>query len=199
MTHEAHPAIDATTLFRSHATVVARVLTSVGVGRSDVEDLVQETFMVAHRKGGFVPSSGEPCAARPTTWLIGIALGLLSNHRKRRRRFALALESHTEAVSGLAEGRQLDQLEALESLKRLQHALDGLGAGEREAFVLCEVGQCSCEEAAAILNVSLGTLYSRLHRARKAVQRFYWDLEGTSSQTKKSAPLNHDAVRKVGT
>ena len=198
MTHEAQPRIDATTLFRLHAGVVARVLASLGVARSDVEDLVQETFMLAHRKGGFVPSSSEPSAARATTWLISIALGLLANHRKRRRRFARALQSHADTVPERAEGRQLDQLQALQSLERLQQAIDGLGAGAREAFVLCEVGQCSYEEAAALLDISVSTLYSRLHRARRAIQLFYADLESAASRTR-VVRHDDDSVKKVGT
>jgi len=73
--------VDVRTLFRAHASFVAAFLRRLGTSGSDIDDLVQEVFLVAHRKGGFRPGSGQP-----RTWLGAIALRVASMHRRTHSR-----------------------------------------------------------------------------------------------------------------
>ena len=80
---EAQPTetIGAEALFRAHASFVAGFLVRLGVRPSDLDDLMQEVFVVAHRRGGF-----QPGPARPTTWLARIAIRVAMAHRRTRMR-----------------------------------------------------------------------------------------------------------------
>src|SRR5687767_1658664 len=68
-------------LFLEHAAWVARFLGRIGAPSRDLPDLVQEVFLVAHRRGGFVAG-----AAKPRTWLAEIAVRVASTARRARRR-----------------------------------------------------------------------------------------------------------------
>lgn len=151
-----HASLDAATLFRAHAAFVARVLHRAGVARDDVDDMVQEVFLVAHRRGGFVPD-----AAKPTTWLARIALGLAANHRRKRR--AIPTDpAHGEALGGG------DPADAGRAAARAQSALWSMDEGKRLVFMLYELEGVPGEEIAASLGIAAGTVYSRLSAARKA-------------------------------
>lgn len=153
--------IDAEVLFREHASYVATFAHRLGVPRHDVHDLVQEVFLVAHRKGGY-----EQGAAQPRTWLCAIAVVLARKaHRERARRDP----SDTPYIEGVTAHDQDPgaRLDTQRSLELVQRALDTLDLDHRAAFVLYEVERESCESIAAALEVPIGTVYSRLHHARK--------------------------------
>src|SRR5262249_2695753 len=74
--------MDTAMLFRAYAEFVAAFLRRLGVAEADIDDAVQEVFLVAHRKGGYVPGPGLP-----RTWVAGIAvLVAQASTRKRLRR-----------------------------------------------------------------------------------------------------------------
>ncbi|MCB9752848.1 MAG: sigma-70 family RNA polymerase sigma factor [Myxococcales bacterium] len=156
------PRIDAAALFREHARFVANFLARLGAARADIDDLVQEVFLVAHRRGGFVPGR-----ARATTWLAEIALRVNSAHRRRGRRRhedPNTSEIVTAVDGGHGPGAQAETRQALE---RVQTALEALDEPKRAVFVLFELAGESCESIAAGLGIPVGTVYSRLHKARK--------------------------------
>src|SRR5690606_36908756 len=103
------------------APYVAAFLRRLGAIPSEVDDLVQEVFLVAHQKGGYTPGP-----ARPSTWLSSIAINLAKSRRRslgRRRedRQELAIE---QAQS--TDKTPLEKMELVESLRRVQAALDTL-------------------------------------------------------------------------
>jgi RNA polymerase sigma-70 factor (ECF subfamily) len=155
-------------LFRAHAAFVAGFLHRLGTPQSEVDDLVQEVFLIAHRKGGYVPGTGKP-----RTWLGAIALRVArSGHRSRSRR----REAAEEPNWALFESQAKDPGEALElraSLERVQRALDTLDLDHRAAFMLYEIEGESCDSIAAAFEVPVGTVYSRLHHARKRFVEAY--------------------------
>lgn len=155
--------LDAARLFRDHAEFVANFAVRLGVRRDEVDDVVQEVFLVAHRRGGFVPGP-----ARPTTWLAEITLRVVSSGRRKLRR---SREDHDEDAIAAAQARKGsspgEQVEASEALGRVQQALDTLDEGKRAVFILFELEGESCESIAAGLGIPIGTVYSRLHKARK--------------------------------
>src|SRR5689334_5045412 len=78
---EAQVDLDAEGWFRLHAQVVAGFLFRLGVGRDELDDWVQEVFLVAHRRGGYVAGP-----AKPTTWLAAIALRISMKAREERQK-----------------------------------------------------------------------------------------------------------------
>jgi RNA polymerase sigma-70 factor (ECF subfamily) len=64
-------------------------------------------------------------------------------------------------------------LEARRSLQRVQAVLEDLSLEQRAAFVLHDIEGESCERIAAMWNVPVGTIYSRLHHARKRFLEAY--------------------------
>jgi RNA polymerase sigma-70 factor (ECF subfamily) len=155
-------AISAGVLFRRHAAFVANFLVRLGVDRSEVDDVVQDVFMIAHRRGGY-----RPGAARPTTWLADIALRVNANRRRGQRRSRVSadmgpVERALDPARSPGEALQLRQ-----SLDRVQEALEGLDEEKRAVFILFELEGESCDSIAAGLGVPVGTVYSRLHGARK--------------------------------
>lgn len=159
-------AIGVETLFREQARFVASFLRHMGTSESDLDDLLQDVFIIAHRKGGYLPG-----AASPRTWLASLAIRVVSARRRSRAR----RPAPSEVPEHLADGAQgpAEQLEARRSLERVQAALEGLSVEHRAAFVLFEIEGESCESIAAMWNVPLGTVYSRLHHARKRFLAMY--------------------------
>jgi RNA polymerase sigma-70 factor (ECF subfamily) len=164
-----HPIpLSADALFRAHATFVALFLARLGARRDDVEDLVQEVFLVAHLRGGYVEAS-----ARPTTWLAEIALRILQNARRAGRRSRL--ENDDLAIAAAVEtGAGPDgRAEGAEELALVQLALDDLKREERALFVLHEIEGQACSAIATDLGIPIGTVYSRLNAARAAFLKAY--------------------------
>jgi RNA polymerase sigma-70 factor (ECF subfamily) len=127
-----------------------------------VDDLVQEVFLVAHRKGGYVPGAGQP-----RTWLAAITLHVArSGHRSRSRRHEAPDELDQDALA-YAGRDPSETLEIKKSLARVQQALDTLDLEHRAAFVLYEIEGEPCDTIAASFGVPVGTIYSRLHHARR--------------------------------
>lgn len=154
--------IGAEALFRAHATFVAAFLGRLGVPAAEIDDLVQEVFLVVHRKGGY-----EQGPAAPRSWLGAIAVRLArgrhrSAGRKREHGDEPALQAAVSPTATPAE-----QLEARQALDRVQRALDTLDLEHRAAFVLYEIEGQSCQDIAGSFGVPVGTVYSRLHSARR--------------------------------
>jgi RNA polymerase sigma-70 factor (ECF subfamily) len=165
---QAPPHLGARELFVAHATFVVRFLTRLGARPSDLDDLVQEVFLVAHRQGGFTPDRG--CA---TTWLAHIAMRVGANARRGLRRRAEQRDDDALTAYPSSSADPHRSAEATESLARVEHALAHLDREQRALFILFEVEGESCEAIALGLGIPLGTVYSRLHKARKSFRRAY--------------------------
>ena len=153
--------VDTEELFRSHASFVARFLHRFGVGPDELDDAVQEVFLVVHRHGGYTPGP-----ATPRTYLASIAVRAASVHRRRAR--ARRDKQADVAPEDLASAQSdaVERLETRESLVRLQAALDRLDPELRAVLILVELEGESCTAIAASQKTPVGTVYWRLHRAR---------------------------------
>jgi RNA polymerase sigma-70 factor (ECF subfamily) len=160
--------LDAGTLFGRHAQFVANFLWKLGVGAQEIEDLVQEVFMVAHKRGGFVSRE-----ARPTTWLAEIAIRVASTRRRSLGRAPTRVD--LKDVHGLAApgSSPAAAAEASQGLGRVQRALESMDVNHRAVFVLYELEGESCEDIAKSLEIPVGTVHSRLHTARKSFQKMH--------------------------
>ncbi|RBY88828.1 RNA polymerase sigma factor [Blastococcus sp. TF02A-26] len=150
-------------LFDRHAAAVHRYL---GRRVGDLaDDLLSETFLVAfRRRADYRPQHVE---VRP--WLIGIATNLVhgSAQAERRRYRALARAAAEPERHGADPGDSAGRLDAEALRGPLAAALAGLAARDRDVLLLFAWGQLGYDEIAAVLDVPVGTVRSRLHRARR--------------------------------
>jgi RNA polymerase sigma factor (sigma-70 family) len=150
-------------LFDRHAAGVHRYLARRVGERAD--DLLSETFLIAFRRRDVYRA--EHVEVRP--WLLGIATNLVHGHvRTEQRRYrALARAAAEPAVNGADPGDSADRLDAEALRAPLAGALAGLKARDRDVLLLFAWGQLTYEEIAAVLHIPVGTVRSRLNRARR--------------------------------
>ena len=149
-------------VFDNHFAAVHRYL-SRRVGRARADDLASQTFVVAfERRAAFRPDALD---ARP--WLLGIATHLLMNERRAERRLLEAVSRL--AARGDASLSHTDR-EPAELDGEVASALAGLDGDMRDVLLLVAWGELSYEEVAEALAVPVGTVRSRLSRARAHVR-----------------------------
>jgi RNA polymerase sigma-70 factor, ECF subfamily len=150
-------------LFEAHGGFVLRLVRRLGVRASDVEDVTQEVFMIAHRR--IADLHGEEQAR---SWLFGIARRVVANHLRKsnRRREQPVTDMPVEASFDPAETLQLNRDRAL-----LERALSRLDPDKRAVFVLFELEGLAMHEIAELVGCPLNTAYSRLYAGRALVQR----------------------------
>ncbi|HSO96222.1 MAG TPA: sigma-70 family RNA polymerase sigma factor [Acidimicrobiia bacterium] len=127
------------------------------VGPDDADDVTQDAYVRAWRA---TPAFRNEATAR--TWLLAIARRACVDalrHRGRRTRLTSRLTSRTTA------GQQPDPAAA----NALEDLVGGLNPDRRDAFVLTQLLGCSYEEAATICGVPVGTVRSRVARARASL------------------------------
>ena len=154
--------LGAAQVYELHADFVWRTLQHLGVRDADLEDLGQEVFVTVHRK-----LSSFDGRSKLTTWLFGICLNLV--HRHRRRAYFRLERPHAEPPERVDPHTPEEQYAGEEARVRLERLLEKLSPERRATFLLFEVEGVSCEEIAERTAVPVGTVYSRLHLARKAV------------------------------
>jgi RNA polymerase sigma-70 factor, ECF subfamily len=126
-----------------------------------VEDLAQEAFLRAFRAlPGFDPDG----AARPSTWLLTIALRLALDARKKGRLPATALDAGLRVVDPKTPETERARRELGVSIAR---AAASLSDDMRAAFVLADVHGFTMLEVAEALGIPESTAKTRLHRARQ--------------------------------
>lgn len=156
----------AATLHRAHAEDVARYLARLGA--RDVADEVQETFLRAHRAGGFVLGNVDP-----RTWLYRIATHVRIEGRRRARRRPADLDEEAMDTAIARAPSPEDDAATRERLSWLSRALDTLSDEQRSVFVLCELEGESRESTGQILEIPIGTVDSRLHHAKEKLKDVY--------------------------
>lgn len=158
-------AVDTEALFRQYAGSVASFLVRLGARREDLPDLVQDVFVTAHRKGGYLPG-----AASPMTFLARLAIDARRELHRRNGRW-LRARNEPLAVHGTGAPAPDQALSEHEAARELERILARMEPGARAVFVLFELDGESCESIAAGLDMKLGTVYSRLHAARKQFRK----------------------------
>lgn len=151
-------------IFRDLAPFVLRALRRLGVREADVDDVVQEVFIVVHRR-----LSDFEGRSTIKTWVYGIAVRVASDYRRRApiRREVLTEPELDRADSSPDPEERAARRQAVERLDRI---LDDLDDDKRAVFVLYEIEGLVMNDVASAVGVPLQTAYSRLHAARKIVQ-----------------------------
>jgi RNA polymerase sigma-70 factor (ECF subfamily) len=154
-------------LYDAHAKFVWRATLRLGVSEEAIEDVVQEIFLVVHRR---LPEfEGR---SSPRTWIYGIALRVARCHRRTALRRRIG--ANGEDPEPLAEdpARAPDAiLEKTEAARLVSALLDELDDDLREVFVLAELEEMSLAEIAEIVGANANTVSSRLRAARKSFDR----------------------------
>jgi RNA polymerase sigma factor (sigma-70 family) len=153
-------------LFDRHAARVHRYLAR-RLGEQTAADLVGETFLIAFRRR----ERYDPGRPDALPWLYGIATTLVGQHRReeaRRHRLHLALVP--DGPEPFPADQVASRVGAAATRPALVAALADLAPGDRDVLLLVAWEQLSYEQVAVALDIPVGTVRSRLHRARRTVR-----------------------------
>jgi RNA polymerase sigma factor (sigma-70 family) len=129
-------------------------------GEEEAEDIVQATFL---RVVGIASSfDNRVASARP--WLFAITAHVAQERKRSLRRWRGALLGLTQIRKGPASP-------STDARADLARGLARLSAAKRTVLVLAEVEGFSCEELATMLEIPIGTVWTRLHHARRELRR----------------------------
>ena len=149
--------------YREHHSFVWRILRHLGVAPAQLDDRLQDVFLVVHRRWhSFDPASSM------RSWLYGICRRVAADQRRAERRGEARLQMVAPPSAAAGPEQALAQAEAEDFVDQF---LAGLDPEKREVFVLAEVEDLSAPEIAAATGIKLNTVYSRLRVARELFAR----------------------------
>jgi RNA polymerase sigma factor (sigma-70 family) len=155
------------------------------VGHDQAAEVASETFARAFAKRG----SFRPDAVDALPWLLGIASKLILHERRRFVRYLAAVERVSTEVRTADREDELGsvdrRLDAPADRARMRVALLTLGDTDRELLLLVCWDELSYEDAAAVLDLPLGTVRSKLHRAKARLR----ELLEPSGRTRDDRPV----------
>lgn len=171
-----------TDAYRAHAPRVGRLLSRLGIAGQDLEDTLQDVFVIVHRK---LPEFEGRSSLK--TWIYAIAIRVARRRRETRFRERMELERRADeaatarlegATASAEEGNPQAYLERLEGMELFDAVISHLDDDKREIFILREVEQLTAPEISKITGVKLFTVYSRLRAANREVKRLLarWQL-----------------------
>jgi RNA polymerase sigma-70 factor (ECF subfamily) len=155
-------------LYERHVDFLWRNARRLGVGDDAVDDVLQQVFLVVHRRLPELAIAGSEKA-----WLFGVLVRVVRDHkrslrRKSPHRFFALTDPETLADD---RGRQPDEsLARAEAAALVQSWLDALDDDKREVFILADIEQLSAREIGEATNTNPSTVYSRLRAARQAFE-----------------------------
>jgi RNA polymerase sigma-70 factor (ECF subfamily) len=145
---------------------------------ADAEDLVQETYLRAYR--GF---SGFEEGNNLRAWMYRILTNtFINSYRKKQREPVTVQEDDLDewylfdklGESGVEPSAEAEVIRSMPD-EDVQKALEALPEGFRLAVLLADVEGFSYKEIAQILGIPIGTVMSRLHRGRRALEKALWE------------------------
>lgn len=152
-------------LFDRHHEAIYRFLSRlVRATAHEADDLVQNTFLEVWRSAARFGGRGAV-----KSWIFGVAANVARHHVRGEVRRRVAQASVAE-VDGPAPRMPDEALMRAQLVGRVEVALTSLSHDLRVAFVMCDLEDISGVEAARVLGVREGTLWRRLHDARKALR-----------------------------
>jgi RNA polymerase sigma-70 factor (ECF subfamily) len=152
--------VDARDLVIVHFDFVWRLLRRLGVPSADVDDAAQHVFVVASaRLPSIIPG-------RERSFLFGVALRTAATLRRdSRRRERWVRTGDADGPSGWLTPHE--ELERRQALTFLDEVLEGLDDDLRTVFVSCDIEELTAAEVAEAQQIPIGTVTSRLRRARE--------------------------------
>jgi RNA polymerase sigma-70 factor (ECF subfamily) len=129
------------------------------------DDLVQATFLAVQRTAGKFRGGSSV-----RTWILGVAANVARHQLRSERRRRAHQAAFVERAGEPAPTRPDAEAERRELWARIARALETMPHDQQVAFILCDLEQVPGVEAARALGVPEGTLWRRLHHARRAVR-----------------------------
>lgn len=152
-------------LFDRYHLPVRRFLARMQTSPGDLDDLVQVTFLDVPRAAvHFDPNRSAKA------WLIGLAAIVVKRHRRTLRRIARRITALAKEPPRLGPPTPAELVAEVESGRRARKALAALAPKKREVFVMVVLEQLSGEEVAQSLGIPVGTVWTRLHHARRELR-----------------------------
>jgi RNA polymerase sigma-70 factor (ECF subfamily) len=180
-----------TALYRRRQAGIYRFALQMCGSEPIAEDVTQEVFMTLVRE----PRMFDPSRGSLAAYLYGVARNQVLRRLEKERHFVAMTDETAEDGNGAASeyasaGQDpLAQLTRHELIETVQQAVLALPAHYREVVVLCELHEMSYAEAAAALGCAVGTVRSRLHRARALLLERLREARGTDEATAHVDPL----------
>jgi RNA polymerase sigma-70 factor (ECF subfamily) len=164
----ARPRLTVAEVHAKHGEFVWKTLYRMGVRSPHLEDVYQEVFLVVHRR---LDSYAGHCAI--TTWLFEVCFRVAAGYRRRAHFRREQLVPDAASVSFVASPSPTPEreLEKRRATERLHDLLGSLNLEQRVVFTMFELEGLTCDQIGENIGVPVGTVYSRLHRARKAFLR----------------------------
>ncbi len=145
--------------------VLLRVARSMTQNHADAEDLVQDTLVRAYR--GIDRFDGR----HPRAWLLTILRNTnINRNRTRRPMLSRDVDGVVGDLAGTPAAERTDEMVDLTLDATIIRALDALDDSFRRVVELVDIDGLSYAEAALVLSVPVGTVMSRLHRARSRIR-----------------------------
>jgi RNA polymerase sigma-70 factor (ECF subfamily) len=148
-------------LYRAHFTFVWRSLRALGVNEANMDDAVQDVFVVVHRQ-----LEGFEQRASLRTWIFAIVHHVASNHRRREQRKGGLVPLDPESPSVHPDPEH--QLHRSQAWQFVRQFVDQLDESKRAVFVLTQIEGLKATEVAEMLDIPVNTVYTRLFHARLA-------------------------------
>jgi RNA polymerase sigma factor (sigma-70 family) len=160
-------------LVRRHAPAIQRYVIR-RIGREQAEDVVAETFLTAFRQRAGYRDDGRDCLP----WLYGIATRLVHRHwRTEIKQLRVLARTGADPVTEPFTERVDAEVTAGAAKRRLAAALAKLPASQRDALLLLVWADLTYEQIAKATGVPLGTVQSRISRARRQLRAQLADLD----------------------
>ncbi len=151
-------------LYEQELKYVWRCLRSLGVRDHELDDAIQDAFLVVQKK---LPEFDAQVS--PKTWLYAIAIRIARRYAERHQRLWRQTALEDEQAQGLASPHNTEaEFDQSQRLACARQALGVLDEDKREVFVLAQIEQMSAPEIAEVTGVPVNTVYSRLRAARSA-------------------------------
>lgn len=162
-------------LFHQHASRLHRYVAR-RAGEAVADDVTSETFLIAFERRGQFDLAHD----NASPWLFGIATNLIHRHRIAEARTLRSTERFVAERTTHSNPNRLDeQVEAHLELKRVAKALRKLSTADRDCLLLFAWENLSYEQIAEAMAIPVGTVRSRLNRARRALRAVPLTEEGT--------------------
>ena len=151
-----------TALYRRHQPPVFRFALQMSGSAEAAEDVTQEAFVILMREAKQYDPNRGPLSG----YLFGIARNLVLRWLDRERPYA-AGDPEADRLESVADARDIfGELNRSQTINALRKAVLALPPNYREVVVLCDLQEMDYAQAAAVLGCAVGTVRSRLHRAR---------------------------------
>jgi RNA polymerase sigma-70 factor (ECF subfamily) len=152
-------------VYREYFPFVWRSAKRLGGHDAALDDIVQEVFVIVHRRLG-------DFAGRSTlrTWLFGITLRVVRDHRRSLARKSPEGSVEPDSLLSVAHDPG-EALEKAEAMQLLHSVLNDLDDRRREVFVMSELEQLPMVDIAALLGINVNTAYARVRVARQEFER----------------------------